>query len=187
MSLGGAGQWLYDKIVYIPWQDEYADLGWSGGHTSVTSRKFIESVIAPKVMLPEWGAPQPAPRPPAIADSSHQPTTTKATPPAASLVDRKAAEFLKTLFRGDDSERRSAAHELRKFNAPPVVAGLIDALARDGSEDVRREAALSLGELSAREAHAALRKASREDRDSGVRKAALKSALKIEEAFGIQP
>jgi pimeloyl-ACP methyl ester carboxylesterase len=187
MSLGGTGQWLYDKVAYVPWREEYDDLGWSGSHTSVTSHKFIETVIAPKIMLPQWAAPRPAPLPPALAESSSKPAPGKTPPPAAQLVDRKAAGFLKTLFSGEDSERRSAAKELRKFNAPPVVAGLIDALTRDGSEDVRKEAAVSLGELNVREAQSALRKASREDRDSGVRKAALKSAQKIEETYKIQP
>ena len=64
---------------------------------------------------------------------------------------------------------------------------LTDALQHDGDSDVRKEAAISLGELNARDAQLALRQAAREDRDSGVRKAALKSAQKIKSANGIQP
>jgi hypothetical protein len=207
LSLGGVGQSLYRKIQYVPWRNEYAELGWSGNHTGVTSSKFIQTVIAPKIMPPPEATPQPAPeelaaapanpaapgRPGeaagelAQAPAASRPAPQRAPQPAPPRMEAKAAELLKALARGDDSARRKAASDLKKFNLPPVVAALIDALQHDGSEDVRREAATSLGELTARDAQPALRKAAREDRDGGARKAALKSAVKIEAAYGIRP
>jgi pimeloyl-ACP methyl ester carboxylesterase len=39
----------YRKVVNLPWRPAYAGYGWTGGHTSVTSPRFIESVIAPRL------------------------------------------------------------------------------------------------------------------------------------------
>ena len=91
------------------------------------------------------------------------------------------------LYRGDDGDRKKAAEELKKFNMAPVITALIDALQNDGYADVRKEAATSLGEMTARDAQPAVRQAARQDGDAEVRKAALKSAQKLEAAYGIQP
>jgi hypothetical protein len=125
---------------------------------------------------PQPAAPQPAP-PQAVA---------AARPPVV-LIDAKAAEYLRTLVQGDDSAREKAAKELKKFNVSPVISALIDAVQRDGYSDAREQAAISLGEMLARDAQPTLRRAAREDPDKDVRKAALKAAQKIETAYGIQP
>ncbi|MCK4657949.1 MAG: hypothetical protein KAV82_00365 [Phycisphaerae bacterium] len=39
----------YRKVVNLPWKPAYAGTGWDGGHTRVTSPKFIEKVIAPRL------------------------------------------------------------------------------------------------------------------------------------------
>lgn len=46
---GAAG---YAKIINIPWKPEYSALGWDGGHVSATASRFIQKVIAPKVLGP---------------------------------------------------------------------------------------------------------------------------------------
>jgi HEAT repeat protein len=102
-------------------------------------------------------------------------------------VDTQTGQYLHLLARGDPGDRRKAAKELRRHLCPPVIAGLIIALERDDSHDVRKEAASSLGQLLARDAEPALRLAAREDQDGGVRKAALTSARKIQAAYGIVP
>jgi HEAT repeat protein len=103
------------------------------------------------------------------------------------VTNSKAAEHLRSLTGGKEGDRRKAARELKNYNMSAVVEALLDSLRRDESDSVRKEAATSLGEMKAREAQPALRLASRQDDDSGVRKAALKSAQKIEQAFGIRP
>ncbi|MCP4591769.1 MAG: hypothetical protein GY842_13600 [bacterium] len=40
---------LYRKATNLPWYPAYAGYGWDGGHTSVTSPRFIASVIAPRL------------------------------------------------------------------------------------------------------------------------------------------
>ncbi len=39
----------YAHVVNLPWQPAYLAYDWDGGHTSVTSPKFIRSVIAPRL------------------------------------------------------------------------------------------------------------------------------------------
>lgn len=43
----------YARVVNLPWQPAYSGFDWDGGHTSVTSPKFIESVIAPRLRTNE--------------------------------------------------------------------------------------------------------------------------------------
>ena len=227
-DLSRAEESLYRRVEYIPWRQEYSELGWSGGHTSVVSSKFIAAVIAPKVMPPPGTVlsgptlvasarpapdrtrppeqetprpprptptPTPTPQPPVKPPTevvkapipASQPTWGQGPPIARGRYDPKASEYLRMLGHGDDGDRKSAAKALKDFNFPIVIAGLVEALRTDGYEDVRREAAVSLGELKARDAQPALRQAAREDRDSAVRKAALKAAQKVEAACGIQP
>ena len=39
----------YRKVVNLPWRPAYAGFGWNGGHTGVTSPKFIEAVLLPRL------------------------------------------------------------------------------------------------------------------------------------------
>ena len=41
---------LYDKLVNLPWRSSYIVYGWDGGHLSVTSSDFIQTVIAPRIL-----------------------------------------------------------------------------------------------------------------------------------------
>jgi pimeloyl-ACP methyl ester carboxylesterase len=50
------GESYYRQIEYIPWKPEYAEMGWQSGHVGVTSSKFIEFIIAPKIMPKDAGA-----------------------------------------------------------------------------------------------------------------------------------
>lgn len=40
----------YTRVVNLPWRPPYADLGWSGSHTGATGRRFVQNVIAPRVL-----------------------------------------------------------------------------------------------------------------------------------------
>ena len=40
----------YERVVNLNWRPAYAGFGWRGGHVGVTGRRFIETVIAPRVM-----------------------------------------------------------------------------------------------------------------------------------------
>jgi len=40
----------YSRVINLPWQPNYLAFDWSGGHTSVTNRKFVASVIAPRIL-----------------------------------------------------------------------------------------------------------------------------------------
>jgi len=80
--------------------------------------------------------------------------------------------------------REDAAHDLRKVDwhcHPEVVSALATALLNDGKDDVREEAAESLGKLAAGtpEAHAALTMAAEADPDHGVRHEARKALKKL--------
>jgi hypothetical protein len=44
------GESYYRQIEYIPWKPEYSEMGWQSGHVGATSSKFVELVIAPKIM-----------------------------------------------------------------------------------------------------------------------------------------
>jgi hypothetical protein len=52
-GLSQAQRERYAKAVNLPWQPDYSRYGWDGGHTSVTSSDFIESVIAPRIRTTE--------------------------------------------------------------------------------------------------------------------------------------
>lgn len=39
----------YDRVINLPWQSSYLGFGWTGSHTSVTSRQFVSTVIAPRI------------------------------------------------------------------------------------------------------------------------------------------
>lgn len=47
--LANADRASYRKVVNLPWRPAYAGYGWNGGHTSVTSSKFIETVLVPRL------------------------------------------------------------------------------------------------------------------------------------------
>ena len=51
---------LYSRVVNLRWRPIYADLGWNGAHTRVTRKRFVERVIAPRVLSDE---PEPLNRP----------------------------------------------------------------------------------------------------------------------------
>lgn len=77
-----------------------------------------------------------------------------------------------------EAQRKAAAEELRDYDGrlfPEIAPALIEALERDGSRHVRREAAESLGKLrpATAAAAAALERARRRDRSLGVRLKAL--------------
>jgi len=50
----------YAKVINLPWQPSYAGYGWRGGHVDATNSKFIQHVIAPRVLATE---PYPLDRP----------------------------------------------------------------------------------------------------------------------------
>jgi pimeloyl-ACP methyl ester carboxylesterase len=50
----------YSRIINLHWQPSYVGFDWTGSHTSVTSRRFIASVIAPRILT---GEPYPLDRP----------------------------------------------------------------------------------------------------------------------------
>ena len=39
----------YRKVVNLAWRSAYAGFGWNGGHTGVTSPKFIDVVLVPRL------------------------------------------------------------------------------------------------------------------------------------------
>ncbi|MBN1341062.1 MAG: hypothetical protein JXQ73_00175 [Phycisphaerae bacterium] len=39
---------LYAKVVNVPWQPSYVGFGWHGGHVQVTTRGFVQHVVAPR-------------------------------------------------------------------------------------------------------------------------------------------
>ena len=41
---------LYARVVNLPWRPAYAGFGWNGGHTSVTTKDFVQRVIAPRIL-----------------------------------------------------------------------------------------------------------------------------------------
>lgn len=43
----------YRRVVNLPWRPSYLAFEWVGGHTSVTNRKFVAAVIAPRVLSAE--------------------------------------------------------------------------------------------------------------------------------------
>lgn len=127
--------------------------------------------------LQRLGAPQaPAQEAPAAtAPAAQQPTSAP-----ANGVGGRAGECINTLTTGDDRSRQIAAGELKRYNMPAVVSALISAVQNDGSPNVRKEAANSLGHLHARDALPVLNQVSRSDSDKSVRKAALKAVETIE-------
>lgn len=58
----------YTRVVNLPWRPPYADLGWSGSHTGATGRRFVQNVIAPRVLS---NGPRPLNRPLAPAWIAH--------------------------------------------------------------------------------------------------------------------
>lgn len=51
---------LYARVVNLSWRSAYADLGWNGSHTGATGKRFVQNVIAPRVLST---GPQPLNRP----------------------------------------------------------------------------------------------------------------------------
>ncbi len=45
-----ATQEAYSRVVNLPWQPDYMAFDWDGGHTSVTNRRMVASVIAPRLL-----------------------------------------------------------------------------------------------------------------------------------------
>lgn len=43
----------YQRVVNLLWKPSYLGFDWAGGHTSVTGRRFVESVIAPRLLASE--------------------------------------------------------------------------------------------------------------------------------------
>jgi hypothetical protein len=97
---------------------------------------------------------------------------------AKSAAVRKEIQVLRTSRKKGD--REDAAEDLRKFDwrrHPEAVLALSDALVLDPSDDVREEAAESLGKMApcVPAAHEALIRAASRDPDHGVRKKARKA------------
>ncbi len=44
---------VYQRVINLPWDPAYLAFDWSGGHTSVTNRRMVASVIAPRVLTGE--------------------------------------------------------------------------------------------------------------------------------------
>ncbi|HRX85717.1 MAG TPA: hypothetical protein P5572_11930, partial [Phycisphaerae bacterium] len=42
----------YARVVNLPWRSKYRRMGWNGGHVSSTTSKFVELVIAPRMLQP---------------------------------------------------------------------------------------------------------------------------------------
>ncbi|MFH1419284.1 MAG: alpha/beta hydrolase [Planctomycetota bacterium] len=43
----------YDRVINLQWRPTYLAFDWDGGHTSVTNRKLVASVIAPRLFSEE--------------------------------------------------------------------------------------------------------------------------------------
>ena len=43
----------YTRVMNLPWKPSYVGFGWQGRHTGVTTRRFVEAVIAPRVLTSE--------------------------------------------------------------------------------------------------------------------------------------
>lgn len=52
-SASAASRQSYGRVVNLPWQSSYLAFGWTGSHTSVTDRRFIREVIAPRIFSTE--------------------------------------------------------------------------------------------------------------------------------------
>jgi pimeloyl-ACP methyl ester carboxylesterase len=50
---GGGIDTVYQRVINLPWEPAYLAYDWSGGHTSVTNRRMVASVIAPRVLTRE--------------------------------------------------------------------------------------------------------------------------------------
>lgn len=50
----------YERVINLPWKPAYLAYDWDGGHTAATNRKFIATVIGPRILSDE---PYPADRP----------------------------------------------------------------------------------------------------------------------------
>lgn len=49
-NLTEAGRGAYSRVVNLPWQASYIAYDYHGGHTSSTNSRFVEVVIAPRVL-----------------------------------------------------------------------------------------------------------------------------------------
>jgi len=47
---------VYARVVNLPWRPPYTDLGWNGSHTGATNGRFVQNVIAPRILS---SGPQP--------------------------------------------------------------------------------------------------------------------------------
>lgn len=43
----------YSRVFNLPWQPTYVGYDWSGSHTGVSSRRFVQAVIAPRLLSPD--------------------------------------------------------------------------------------------------------------------------------------
>lgn len=43
----------YSRVINIPWQASFLGFDWNGSHTSVTNRRFVGTVIGPRIMATE--------------------------------------------------------------------------------------------------------------------------------------
>lgn len=43
----------YGRVFNLPWQSTYVGYDWSGSHTGVSSRRFVQAVIAPRLLSPD--------------------------------------------------------------------------------------------------------------------------------------
>ena len=50
----------YERVINLPWKPAYLAYDWDGGHTAATNRKFIATVIGPRILSDD---PFPADRP----------------------------------------------------------------------------------------------------------------------------
>jgi len=100
---------LYRKVVNLPWRPAYAGYGWNGGHVRVTSPRFIEAVILPRLRSNDlFPLDRPVHREPYVSDVPHPRTRLSIYGVASPLVGGAPA-FLVThkgrRYIGDDHGR----------------------------------------------------------------------------------
>lgn len=96
----------------------------------------------------------------------------------------RQAQLLDQLMRSGLEDRIRAAQDLSGFAGISSTAALVDALINDGSSEVRRAAAVSLGAMADPLAYEPLYRSSKMDMDDSVRTAAEQAVAKLEQRHG---
>lgn len=81
----------YAKVVNLPWRPRYLGLGWRGNHVGVTSSRFIECVIAPRIRCNgAYPLDRPLFEPPAASVASSRTKTHRTSPPSKPPLTRSS-------------------------------------------------------------------------------------------------